>query len=487
MNDRTFDPAFWASAIDVLTTLNRPTYANDYMGGTRGWWIDQQQKHTLHPVVDMILQKHRCAPSNRHLLLLEWPHIATTDTTRLAYTRDENKGRAEQQTLTSIGKYVARHWPHVADHVRAQWCATYSPDTFELRDTPEGIISGIELGPQSCMKSCVKPMHGTIPFDSDDHQTMVAWLRDDTQEEPPWESHPYICYSPNHDWRMAVRINKGQPDIVMGRALTNGKVFVRSYMRGATDAARSQTDDMLDAWLINTHGMSKVRQWPEGLKMRKVDYPNPNAHRQSEFLAPYIDGDRQTVRIVDSSTLCIEDADNDRGSVFYECDHTDGTACEIESENYRECEDCGAGMGEDDGNYVGIDEERCVCESCISDYTHAEYGNYGRTAYFPDNDTVCVNGNSYCTDDLPDEVVCCEDGEYRMQDDCVEIDGDFYPEEECVYCEDIEEYILIVDGWQCTATNKWYSDDSESVWIDGCIYHPDNAPNEAQQTLFETT
>jgi len=479
MNDRTFDPAFWASAIGVLTTLNRPTYQNDYKSGTRGWWVDQQRAHPLHPVVDMILKEHRCAPTDWHLLLLQWPHIATTDTTRLAYTRDEKKGQAEQQTLTSIGKYVARHWPHVADHVRAQWCATYSPDTFELRDTPEGIISGIELGPQSCMKSA----YGTIPFDSADHQTMVAWLRDDSQEEPPWESHPYICYSPVHDWRMAVRINKGQPDIVMGRALTNGKVFVRSYMRGASDASMSQTDDMLDAWLINTHGMSKVSKWPEGLEMRKVDYPHSRRH--TNFMAPYIDGDRRTVRIVDSSTLRIEDADSD--STFYECDRTDGTADEIEPENYRECEDCGAGMGEDDGNCVGIDEDRCVCESCISDYTRAAYGNDRREAYFPNDDTVSVKGAYYCTDDLPDEVVCCEDGEYRMRDDCVEIDGDFYPEEECVYCEDTEDYNLIADSWQCMATNKWYSDVSENVEVDGLIYHPDRAPNEAQQALFETT
>jgi len=242
---------------------------------------------------------------------------------------------------------------------------------------------------------------------------------------------------------------------------------------------------MLDAWLINTHGMSKVRQWPEGLKMRKVDYPG--SRRQSEFLAPYIDGDRQTVRIVGSNTLRIEDADNDRGNVFYECDHTDGTAGEIEPENYQDCEDCGAGIGEDDGNWVGIDGDRCVCESCICDYTHAEYGNYSHTAYFPNDDTVYVDGNSYCTNDLPDVVVCCEDGEYRMRDDCVEIDGDFYLEEECVYCEDTEEYILIANSWQCTATNKWYSNDSENVEVDGLIYHPDNAPNEAQQTLFETT
>jgi hypothetical protein len=32
------------------------------------------------------------------------------------------------------------------------------------------------------------------------------------------------------------------------------------------------------------------------------------------------------------------------------------------------------------------------------------------------------------------------------------------------------------DAWQCEGSDRYYSDSTDHVLIDGCKYHPDNAP-----------
>ena len=62
------------------------------------WHPSLVNRFKLHPVIDAMLAYR---PANITQLALEWPHIADSDGEKLAYTRDDAKGHADIQTLTS--------------------------------------------------------------------------------------------------------------------------------------------------------------------------------------------------------------------------------------------------------------------------------------------------------------------------------------------------------------------------------------------------
>ena len=53
----------------------------------------------------------------------------------------------------------------------------------------------------------------------------------------------------------------------------------------------------------------------------------------------------------------------------------------------------------------------------------------------------------------------------------------------CVCSEDLG-FVHRDDAWQCNHTDLWYTDNIEFVEVDGETYHPDNAPESAQNELF---
>jgi hypothetical protein len=420
-------------------------------------------------------------------LLLEWPHVSTEDETQIAYTRDESKGKADVQTRTSIGKYLSRHWPHVADHVRRDWAGTFSPAKYEMRDTMEGIISGIELGPQSCMKSS----HGCIPFNSVNNEQLVCW-QTDKSVYVPWHRHPYSVYDPKLGWRMAVRIDPGRPDIVMGRALVfidndqDTKVFVRSYQRNSEgDHCKSGSDEKLETWLRD-QGVCKQSAWDDGTPVKYMEHPNGG------LMMPYLDGDTQTVK---QGKGCIYiDSDGD-----IQCTNTDGTTSEDSSIGV--CEDCGTPVQEDDDYiYVGGYENRLICTCCMDNYRRVEgAGRYGATDYYVhDDQAIQVNGEWYDSEERPDFIVTLYDGEYAHQDDVVYIDsqeeyyraddeavcntadGDWELRDDCVECED-GKWRLEGDCVKCE-DDKWRHAD-ECVKVDGGWYEEGTEPESVQMDL----
>ena len=80
----------------------------------RPWFRNQYGKYRIHGAIWDMMMQYR--PDDWHQLMLEWPHKAETDPSRLAYTRDERAGEADRQTVTSIGKYLTRHFPDAPDH-----------------------------------------------------------------------------------------------------------------------------------------------------------------------------------------------------------------------------------------------------------------------------------------------------------------------------------------------------------------------------------
>ena len=97
------------------------------------------------------------------------------------------------------------------------------------------------------------------------------------------------------------------------------------------------------------------------------------------------------------------------------------------------------------------------------------------------DNAIEAGGEYYDQDYLDDNgIVQTADGDYAQQDDCVWIEStdEYYEHDDyrICYAEDTERYELCDDCWQCAATNKWYTDDTDSVEIGGSPYHPDDAP-----------
>lgn len=449
---------------DNHATMRR---AGNYDEVPHVWHVRLQNRFDVHPVVLAMLEAHR--PACMVDLMFEWPHVSEKDPAMLAYTRDDNKGETDVQTTTSIGKYVARHWPKVPDHVRRDACLLYTPEQMRMVEaTTEAIIHAIQNGPTSCMQG-------------------------------DWNVHPYSVYTPELGWGMAVRLNsEGRID---GRALTwtdpddeKRKVFARTYARNKEgDSSYSYADQVLAAWL-ESQGF-KHRDWPEGAKLAKL------TNRHDGPLLPYIDGGNQHVRSSryggkDCWAICDGDGERD---AEYKCDNTNGTADEV---NSCQCEDCDHSMSEDDSCTVGRDEDRQVCSDCRDNYTYVTgtYGyrrSYGTSEYYVRNDdAVSVGGDYYDSENLPDNIVELHDGDYADIDDCCCVDGEWYLSDECVYCADGEwrlsedctectddgEFYPSDDCWECTHSGESYSDKVEFVMLDGDTYHPDSVAEMRAET-----
>lgn len=315
------------------------------------WHFDLQRRFKLHPVVVHMLTRHE--PADWKRLLQEWPHISESDPNRLAYTRDEAAGKRDLQTVTSVGKYIKRHWPNVPDHKLRDAQAVYHPDTLEIVEGIEQLIVGIELGPRSCMQSG----YGSIPFNEQDHRQMKRWLNDKTEEVPDWYSHPYAVYAPEYGWKMVIRKNcEGQ---ILGRCLINenGKVYVRSYKRGKVDSDSSETDHIIEAWL-NERGWTKIDAWPEGTKFSSIEHPSDD----DLWLLPYIDGNGEDCRKL---TLCSGWFErSDEGE--YNCCNTNGEADYDPPPRMVECDHCHTEVPE--ASLISTDEDSRVCSSCFHHY-----------------------------------------------------------------------------------------------------------------------
>lgn len=494
--DHSFCDTFWLARAAVHE-VNRRKYDNErgYFTGPRHWHLELQSRYDLHPIVVKII-KLGVRPVNWQLLLLEWPHVSTDDETQIAYTRDDRKGVDNVQTRTSLGKYVSRHWPHIADHIRRDWVGTFGNHKYAIWDTKEEIIAGVELGPRSCMKSG----YGSIPFKSSDNYELCEWFAGDKARKVRWDHHPYAVYAPALGWRMAVRLDPGKPDIVMGRALLHieDKIWVRSYKREtAGDDACSGTDERLETWLRD-QGYRKSSEWRLGTRFARVEHPDGGT------LMPYIDGNNRDVE-VGHGTVTLEDG----GAT---CDNTDGTV--DEKEVYGTCEDCNADVLEDDDDriWTGPNEERLVGGCCSQGYTHVcGAGHRGgvRHYYVEEGNAVDVDGTDYDRENLPETVceladgeyalredcVCCYDGEMRLPDDCVccetddewyeatdedivEIDGKWYrtDDDDVTECAD-DVYRLKSDCWEDAHTNDWYPNSVALVNLSDGDYHPDTLRN----------
>ena len=424
-------------------------YSLKYEG--RDWYKRLACRFSFHEAVWEAVDL--CRPRDWQQLLLEFPHTAETDTNRIAYTRDERAGEADKQTVTTIGKYLSRHFD-LPDHTVRDIVAKHTcHDEMKFVRTLDEIVHGVQNGPHSCMRW--ESRSGLVCHDS---------IR----------RHPYEVYDPRYGWHMALRVDAN--GVINGRALcvTDAvcSYWVRSYKRGES---YSYTDEVLEAWL-KSQGYEKRSEYREGQKLAL--YPVNDL-----FLAPYIDGDERRV-VRHKEHLCIS-CDGD-----YDCDETGGSP----GHNGCTCDACGTHFQEDNGYWVGIHEETHVCEDCIDEYTYA-YSRRGNQHYIETNDVVNVGDDYYDVNYLSDNnIVELEDGEYAHCDDAVYIDSEneyYLLDDDRIVCDRDGNYQLVDncqqladntwaledECWCCAGSGNWYlNDEDEYVEVDGETYHPDHAP-----------
>ena len=446
--DHVFDRTARIVSGDCFDWVRLPNGMHDYQQTYAGreWFKREFRKHKLHPAVMSLMRIYK--PDMWQQLLLEWPHKAETDPNRLAYTRDERSGEQDRQVVTTIGKYLRRHFSHAPDDMIRDIVAehTYGGNTVLVTDMDK-MIDAVVNGPRSCM--------------SKDFSIRVP---DGTYK------HPYAVYDPDLGWAMAVRYDTDGS--VLGRCLVwrgdhdndaDFKCFVRSYKRERNELSHSGADEAIEAWL-KSQGYVKEGCWPDGTPLMRYTL------RNGGYLMPYIDGGTQRV---DEHSFTIDD----NGDI--EADNTDGIACEFDST----CEHCGARFNSDDeGAWVGPYEDTHICGSCVdNDYTYV-YGRRGNQYYVHNNDVVEADGECYHDSYLGDNniVYLEDDGEYTHVDNAVWIESaDAYyhvDSNQVCYDEDAGEYDLKDNCWQCAESGNWYNDGVDYIEIDGNKYHPDHAP-----------
>lgn len=418
--------------------------------GTRPWYRRIAYKHEIHNAVwDAV---RLAPPKNWHQLVLEHPYRAETDPNRLAYIRDERSGEADRQTVTTIGKYLARHFDlddhYVRDIVAKHTC------TSEIKTvhTVQEMVHAVNNGPKSCMQW--RSGRGVDCADG-------------------VERHPYEAYDPEYGWHMAVRYEGGD---IVGRALCVDKYWVRSFKKRPNESY-SPSDEYLEAWLKG-QGYTHRDGYEDG---QKLAYYRLNSN--DDPLAPYIDGDQRRVALALHSDYMVLDSDGD-----YEFTNTDGTAA---SEHGEQCDHCGARCHEDDLSGIGEEYDSRVCDSCLSNHYVYAIGRRGEQYYIRDRDAVRVGDEYYDPDYLSaNDIVELHNGELCHLDNAVYIDseGEYYEDgDDEIVCDHSGDYQLIDNCWQCEESSEWYTHDEVSpVEVDGCTYHPDNAPEVKEISTNET-
>ncbi|CAB4155109.1 hypothetical protein UFOVP654_75 [uncultured Caudovirales phage] len=414
---------------DAMRDLTRVLYKS------RDWHRREQicAGYDMHPAIQHAI--YEADPANWHLLVLEWPHASDEGKHKIAYTRDERSGEANRQVVTTVGKYMTRHFPSIPSDVIRDIAAKYAQGVAKFVYTTIEMVDVIENGPSSCMSK--------------------------SRDRFPDDRHPYEAYAPEFGWHMAVYSEGGN---YTGRALCNEKYFVRSY-RADTGSSYSSTDDRLEAWL-RSEGYTKTNNW-SGYQLKKISVRGNNCG----YLAPYLDGDAKYV----TDGFYITDDDSD---AQWEFDQTDGDADTISGET---CADCDDRIRDGDGYWTGVHEDCYVCERCLNNHYTSVYGRNGNTYYLHDGNSIIYVGDEYYDADYltDNDIVELENGDYVHSDDATYVDrlSEHHLSDDCVHCEHSDEYELardcveLADGewaheddaWCCDHSGKYYLNDDEDI------------------------
>lgn len=432
--------------------MHSVAYIRNILGNNRTWHMREQHKYNLHPAIVKALELYR--PDRLHLLVLEWGHRSHSDPSRIAYTQNEQKGESDLQTVTSVGKYLKRHFTYMPDHEIRDIVALYAGHSYAIVRTMPEILDVLSNAPTSCMNNC-------------------NWTDRD------WARHPYNVYDPQYGWGLAYSKMGSK---ITGRCLVNEnpitghKIFVRSYN---DNESFSHSNEGIEMWL-RENGYEKADDWV-GCKIKRINHG-------SSIIAPYLDGGHKHAVAHDNYLEICEEGDGD-----YVCESQGGFAQEYQS---CTCDDCGDSADEDDMVWIGENDSYRVCDRCCdNEYVHA-IGRRGYEYYVHSGNATWVEDTDRYYDDeyMHDNgiVNCEDDGEYHHRDNCLYLDHRdewvTQDSDRAVYCEHsgnhehiddcVElhdgEYALEEDAKQCEHSDKWYSINEDFIETPcGKTIHPD--------------
>jgi hypothetical protein len=434
---------------------------------SRQWHLREQENsgNRMHPAIMKAIEF--APPDNWHLLVLEWAHHADSDPARIAYTQNERKGESNLQTVTSVGKYLHRHFSLMPDHDIRDIAALYSGHSYEILRTMPEILDALSRAPTSCMNN-------------------------HTWEDDDWDDHPYNVYDPQYGWALAI---SKQGNKITGRCLVNEtndyKIFVRSYNNGE---AFSHSNEGLEMWL-RENGYEKTRSW-EGCKFKRIQRRGTSPDC---ILAPYLDGDSKDIIVHDTHCMIV-----DCGSGEFVCERTDGQCDENHSAT---CDHCDEGCDADDMCSVGYHGDRHICDSCADEYFVHAIGRNGAEYYMHRDDCSYVDSHDryYVDEHMADNgIIYLDDtNEYDHIDNAVYLEqrGEWVhcDNENAVYCEEsgthehIKDCVLLHDdvtyclqdnAIQCMVSGEWYAESDGIAWVTdagGNTVHPDNVEELAEE------
>lgn len=397
-------------------------------------------------------------PIERYKMAFHLPHVSVVDPTKVAFYQSPDKLRRGIETRIKPAAYYKRYVnPNASEELLAQItrCHMELSDGyknilhFAENDDPDTWVEVYESGYiSSCMSNSNYNLslleacrcYCTSAFGLPDNGLRLAWL----------------AYSPD----------EADPCNAVARAIVHQPTmtYVRVY-----------GDDRLKS-ALEAFGYTQADGYPEGLQLATwladTEAPRESGGVAAGFAHPYVDGDLYQADFVKNSgkpyfQLAYRGdygLDSVGGLVF--TSRYDGC------ERFPVCEITGEVITYDDEVCSVWDQGRFVvaCESVYEDCAEALYLGEEVRVYNPDNtiDAMDSDGNSYDFLDMEenhlhygikwseyhqeyiygDDVVFCESvQDYLFESDCVEIDGQYYPEHNhrIAYCQPDNEPALKSD------------------------------------------
>ena len=298
--------------------------------------------------------------------LPHFAHVSRKSPNKLAFTKNDEHGERDIQTLMRPGRYLTQYFPALSQDDIRDWCGKYAAENEELElkfaTTPDEIEDVYTHGPRSCMS------YPARDFDSNVHPTRVYGAGDLA-----------IAYIEDADNESD---GDGDNARVTARAICwpAKKIYGRMY----GDISRLCELLEMEGFSQQTHKNSF-----EGARLLRIENDN-------DFVAPYLD---HIGTVHDNGKFLILSEDDE-----YNCQETNGLCqtrhcCDhcnkptnetytVDGEQWCEyCRDndafyCDGCCETIEGSaFIQDHRGRDLCESCAENYTCCttceEYFNYG--------------------------------------------------------------------------------------------------------------
>lgn len=317
---------------------------------------------------------------------------SVSDRTKIRYTPSAEYGKADRQIVTTLGKFLTKHYKDVlsAEQIRHwanQWSAHTQPVELKFADTADEVEHVYVNGPQSCMS-------GSGDFHSDEHPARL-W---------GYCKHTRVAYA-ERNGKIVAR--------TVVREDVEPKIYVRIYPDYQTAFEEA----------LQAAGYKHDFEGLEGLVV-------PAMRDGRGYLMPYVDG--------------ISTASEVSGGLRLGCGplsthQTNGRTCEEEDDSWQ-CPECGAWHDSNEAEIYSDFTDTSFCSSCDENWVYArthcgeshvrvdDAAEYKRRWYSTDRrtlahyDLVMLDDNLYSTEDL----VTLEDGDLCHMDDAVCTPWDTY-------------------------------------------------------------